>query len=89
LKLTGYLGVAPRDADEMMNEIKSAGSTYLVSKEEKNILDHLIRLPLWEFVELRNPVRRKLLAVTILFYQYHFDHVREIKSYRILREVFD
>ena len=89
IKLTGFLGIAPHNADEMINEIKSSGSTSLISKGEKDLMDRLIRLPYQEYVELSNLRRRKLLGLTVHYYQHHFDYISEIKSYRILREVFD
>jgi DNA repair protein RecO (recombination protein O) len=89
LKFTGFLGIAPRNAEEMITEIKSSGSTFLISKVEKQCIDQLIQFPYAEYVEMGNQTRRKLLILILRFFQDHFDFLADIKSYRILQEVFD
>jgi DNA repair protein RecO (recombination protein O) len=88
LKLTSYLGINPVDVDEIIREIKSAGSSYLISDPEKKQFDQLIQYPYQANIGIDNQGRRKMLTLILLFYQHHFDHISNIKSLRILREVF-
>jgi DNA repair protein RecO (recombination protein O) len=89
IKLTSYLGINPINVDEIISETKSSGSTYLVSEPEKRQFDQLIHHEYHKYVDISNPGRRKMLTLILLFYQHHFDHISEIKSYKILREVFN
>lgn len=88
VKLTSYLGINPIDVNEIIREIKSAGSSYLISESEKKQFDQLILYPYQRPVDIDNQGRRKMLTLILLFYQHHFDPITEIKSLRILREVF-
>jgi len=88
VRLTYFLGINPIDVNEIIRETKSSGSVYLISDQEKIQFDQLIRHTYHEQVEISNQGRRKMLTLILLFYQHHFDHMSEIKSYRILREVF-
>lgn len=89
IKLTNYLGINPIDVNEVISETKSAGSTYRFTTHEKMQFDQLIHHTYDDYVDLGNPGRRKMMTLIILFYQHHFDHITDIKSYRILREVFN
>jgi len=88
IKLTNFLGINPIDVNEIIRETKSSGSVYLISEQEKRQFDQLIRFNYHERAEINNQGRRKMLTLILLFYQHHFDHLTEIKSYQILREVF-
>lgn len=88
LKLTSYLGINPIDVDEIIRETKSAGSSYQITDPEKKQFDQLIHQPYLAHTSIDNPGRRKMLTLILLFYQHHFDHITEIKSFRILREVY-
>ncbi|MBS0000800.1 MAG: recombination protein O N-terminal domain-containing protein [Cyclobacteriaceae bacterium] len=86
IRLTGFLGISPVNVDEMIDEAQSPG---FVPESEKILFDKLIRQTYSEPVDLDNRERRKFLALILQFYQHHFDHLSEIKSFRILKEVFD
>jgi DNA repair protein RecO (recombination protein O) len=88
IKLTNYLGINPINVNEIIRETKSSGSTYLISELEKKQFDELIHHTYQEYVEINRQGRKKMLTLILLFYQNHFDHLSEIKSYRILQEVF-
>ncbi len=89
IKLTNFLGINPINVNEIIRETRSSGSIYLISDNEETQFDQLIHHDYQEYVEISSQGRRKMLTLILLFYQHHFDHISEIKSYRILREVFD
>ena len=89
LKLTNYLGIAPMDVDDIINEIKSMGSNYRFTENDRKIFNVLLKNSFNDLLKITNENRRNLLNLIILFYRKHFDYISEIKSYKILQEVFE
>ncbi len=89
LKLTRYLGIAPMDAAEIIREIESGNPGFVLTDREQNLINELLDSPYNRKVNTSNEIRRNLLSHIMLFYQIHFDYIKEIKSYRILKEVFE
>jgi DNA repair protein RecO (recombination protein O) len=85
-RLTGFLGLSPVDIEGMIKETRSIGP---IPEEERRLFNRLIRSEFSDSERLDNRERRKFLSMIMQFYQYHFDILTEIKSYRILKEVFD
>lgn len=86
IRLTGFLGISPVDIEGMIRETRSIGP---VAEEERSLYNRLIRNDFSDPVRLDNAERRKFLSMIMHFYQHHFDNLNDIKSYRILKEVFD
>jgi DNA repair protein RecO (recombination protein O) len=89
LKYARYMGIEPIKISDMVHEIES--NNFLVSLPRKDFkkIDRLIKSSYDSNIVISNELRRKLLSMIILFYQIHFDHLKELKSYKVLMEVFD
>jgi DNA repair protein RecO (recombination protein O) len=85
-RLTRFLGISPVNIEGLIQETQSIGT---IPEEEKLLFDRLIQQNFSEPVRMDNRKRGKFLTMIMHFYQHHFDHLNEIKSYRILKEVFD
>lgn len=88
-KYARYQGIEPLKISDMIHEIES--NNYLISLPTSDIgkIDQLIEAPYDSGIVLSNELRRKLLSMIILFYQIHFDHLKELKSYKVLIEFFE
>jgi len=89
LKLTNYFGIGPMDVDDFINEIKSMGSNYRFTENDRKNFNVLLKNSFNDRVKMTNENRRTLLNLIILFYRKHFEYISEIKSYKILQEVFE
>ena len=69
---------------------KIESNNFLVSipKSSFENIDRLIESNYNAGIIISNDLRKKLLSMIILFYQIHFDQLKEIKSYKVLMEVF-
>lgn len=83
-----YLGFEPVKIANMINEIESGGFAVSLPKEDQSLVDLFIESNYEKPVNISNELRRKLLNILILFYQVHFDNLGEIKSHKVLMEVF-
>ncbi len=88
-KYARYQGIEPIKISDMVHEIES--NNYLVSLPESDFrkIDQLIEAPYDSTITLSNELRRKILSMIILFYQIHFEHLKELKSYKVLMEIFN
>jgi len=87
-KYARYMGIEPVKISDMVHEIET--NNFLVSLPRKDFdkIDRLLDSPFDANVVISNDLRRKLLSMIILFYQIHFDHLKELKSYKVLIEIF-
>jgi len=87
-KYARYQGIEPLRVSDMVHEIES--NNFLVSIPQKDYkkIDRLIESAYDSNLIIPNDLRRKLLSMIILFYQVHFDHLKELKSFKVLMEVF-
>jgi DNA repair protein RecO (recombination protein O) len=88
-KYARYQGIEPLKISDMVHEIES--NNYLVSLPESDFrkIDQLIEASYDSDIILSNELRRKILSMIILFYQIHFEHLKELKSFKVLMEIFN
>jgi len=89
LKLSRYLGFAPRSAQDVLKEIYEFTGRPGYSEEEEKVLSQMISYPFTERVSTSNEVRRLLLDELITFYQIHVDGFKDLKSVSVLRELME
>jgi len=87
-KYAKYLGFEPVKIANMLHEIEAGGFAISLPKEDQTLVDLFIESNYEKPVDITNELRRKLLNILILFYQVHFDNLSEIKSHKVLMEVF-
>ena len=87
-KYARFQGIEPIKISDMVHEIESNNFLVSIPKSSFEDIDRLIESNYNAGINISNDLRRKLLSMIILFYQIHFDQLREIKSYKILIEVF-
>lgn len=89
IQLTGYLGFKPSTLKDL---ISNSQKTIALSQEEFKQIEHLLfRNNEYSFSEkegINNLTRRKALEYLLAFYQTHFENFGEIKSLKVLKEVF-
>jgi DNA repair protein RecO (recombination protein O) len=88
-KYARYQGIEPVRISDMVHEIESNNFLTSISHKDFDKIDRLIENPYTSYTNISNELRRKLLSMIILFYQIHFDHLKDLKSYKVLLEVFD
>jgi DNA repair protein RecO (recombination protein O) len=81
LKLARYLGFGVFNAKEVLGGRVS-------DPETENILASLLRANYDTPLQISNTQRRKVLDLLLKFYGEHMEHLGEIKSVQVLREVF-
>lgn len=87
-KYARYQGIEPLNVSDMMQEIEASNLIVSIPRKEYEKIDRMIEKDYSANIILSNDLRRKLLSMIILFYQIHFDHLKELKSYKVLMEVF-
>ncbi len=88
LKLTRYFGIFPESASDMIRETASIAKEYSIGEQDRHLLNDLLKKRYEEPVRINNRSRETILRLIIMYYQAHFDHLSEIKSYKVLKEVF-
>jgi DNA repair protein RecO (recombination protein O) len=88
-KYARYHGIEPIQIADMVHEIESNNFLVSIPRKDFEKIDQLIESPYTSGINLSNDLRRKLLSMIILFYQIHFDHLKDLKSFKVLMEVFD
>ncbi len=86
LKLSRYLGFAPLQARELMEQIGEIRLTES-TETESAALDALIHHNYSEHVRLPGVVRRNLLEHVLRFYQLHVENFNELRSLPVLKEM--
>lgn len=81
LKLARYLGFGVHN----VNEIIGGKAT---DKETEIIFDGLLRADYHSSLKMSNIQRRTILDLLVKFYHEHMEHLGEIRSLQVLREVF-
>lgn len=87
-KYARFHGIEPIKISDMVHEIESNNFLVSISRRDFDKIDRLIESSYNSEVVISNDLRRKILSMIILFYQIHFDHLKELKSYKVLIEVF-
>jgi len=87
-KYARYQGIEPIQVTDMVHEIETNNFLVSIPQSNFNDIDRLIESNYASGINISNDLRRKLLSMIILFYQIHFDQLKELKSYKILMEVF-
>lgn len=81
LKLARYLGFGVFNANEVLGG-------RVTDAETERKLNELLQANYDTFLKMNNYQRRKLLELLLKFYAEHMEHLGEIKSVQVLREVF-
>jgi DNA repair protein RecO (recombination protein O) len=87
-KYARFQGIEPLKVSEMLQEIETNNFTASIPRREYDKIDRLIEGGYNTNIVISNDLRRKLLSMIILFYQIHFDNLKELKSVKVLMEVF-
>jgi len=91
LKLSLYLGFQPYNIEELLEQIEketSKGVRYVFSTEDKQMLNELNEGNYDQTIDLPSVVRNVFLQLIIRYYQLHEEHLGNLKSLDVLREVF-
>jgi DNA repair protein RecO (recombination protein O) len=89
LKLTRYFGIEPASLNEMVEQILELDKNYLIPDKIEEHVRSLLNKPMGELISINNDHRRELIELVILYYKSHFDQLHVIKSYDVLKEVFE
>jgi len=87
-KYARYQGIEPMKIANLVHEIESNNFLVSISRKDFKDIDRLIESEYSSEVVISNDLRRKLISAIILFYQIQFDQLKELKSYKVLMEVF-
>lgn len=88
-KYARFQGIEPTRISDMIHEIESNNMLVSIPGRDFAAIDHLINSEYQTVHKISGALRRKLVSMLILFYQIHFDHLKELKSYKVLMEVFN
>ncbi len=91
LKLTFFLGFKPYNIEELLHQINTdteRGNKYNFTNEDKKQLNLLNSGAYNQQIDLPAPVRSAFLQLIICYYQLHEEHLGNLKSLLVLREVF-
>lgn len=86
LKLSRYLGFAPQQARELMEQIGEVRLTES-TEAESEALNGLIGRDYDQYLRLPGAVRRSLLEHVLRFYQLHVENFNELRSLPVLKEM--
>jgi DNA repair protein RecO (recombination protein O) len=86
LKLSRYLGFAPQQAKELMEQIGEVRLTES-TEAESEALNGLIRRDYDQYLRLPGAIRRSLLEHVLRFYQLHVENFNELRSLPVLKEM--
>ncbi|HEX8549135.1 MAG TPA: hypothetical protein VF691_19380, partial [Cytophagaceae bacterium] len=84
--LTSLLGIQPLDSKEMIENSIMQKVHYEIL--ELRILDELIANPFSSNININHSLRKKFLDSILNFYKSHIDNFGEMKSLKVLTEVF-
>lgn len=79
IQYTKFLGIYPKENIDHLNSPQSAGLLELMQYSISDISE----------ININNKERRRLLNELIKYYQYHIEGLGTIKSFEVLREVFN
>ncbi len=85
LKLGKFIGIVPDDARELLEEV-----SYFHNKGNEKTIDQIQWLMDEKFgviKPLSKTEREECLEIILALYKHHFDHLREIKTLPVLKEV--
>jgi DNA repair protein RecO (recombination protein O) len=81
VKLTRYLGFGVYSSTELLGGM-------LVDKQTESVLEEILKAEYNAALNITNVQRRTVLELLLKFYARHIEHLGEIKSVQVLREVF-
>ncbi|MES2732793.1 MAG: DNA repair protein RecO [Bacteroidota bacterium] len=93
LQLARFLGFSPQSAEEIFEQLTSAGQSHRgfagdsSAPEDMLFLDRLIQAEYGESIKVSHFLRREALEHILSFYQLHIENFGEIKSLPVLQEV--
>jgi len=91
LKLSLFLGFQAYDIEELLYQIEmdtEKGVKYAFSIDDKKILNELNDATYDAPIEVSSVVKNAFLTLIIRYYQLHEEHLGNLKSLHVLREVF-
>jgi DNA repair protein RecO (recombination protein O) len=86
LKLARYLGFAPQQAEELMEQIGEI-RIHEEIEEDKKALNELIDREYADYLHINGFVRRRILEHVLRFYQLHIENFGELRSLPVLKEM--
>ncbi len=87
LKLCGFLGIAPQDANTIYTETHEMVNDEQLAVEEKAVIDQLLQNEYLKPVAISNAMRHEVLDTLLTFYRLHVASFTDLKSYPVLQEV--
>ena len=87
LKASTYLGFKPQSIDDFLEQLSGVGIRLKATTTEKGLIKALLIDPLGADIPVTNEFRRSILGHTVKYYQLHLEHLGEIKSMEVLKEV--
>lgn len=87
LKVARFGGIGVASAEEMFAQMLHLPTDPNVAKEEKAVINRLLGEPFDANIPLNGRLRANILENLLDFYRYHLDHMGELKSLDVLREV--
>lgn len=88
IKLTKYLGFNPRNSAEIQNELKDQLASTWVRSEEGRLLNQMLNCDYLDTPIMNNSQRSEILGILLSFYQLHVERFGNIKSVKVLNQVF-
>ena len=87
LKASIYLGFKPGSVDDLLKQLSGVGIHLKATATEKQLMEALLAKPLGADIPMTNDFRRSILSHVVRYYQLHLEHLGEIKSMEVLKEV--
>ncbi len=85
LQLCKYLGVLPESARSLLKEV---GHQKIHDELFAKKIDFFIHSNYQQYQPVGKSTRNEMLTAIIDYYRFHFDSIKEIKSLKVLKEVF-
>ena len=87
LKIARFSGIGVVSAEEMFAQFQHLPPDPSVAREEKALINRLLTEPFGAPIGLNGRLRSNILENLLDFYRAHLDHLRELKSLEVLREI--
>ncbi|HAA21724.1 MAG TPA: DNA repair protein RecO [Cytophagales bacterium] len=87
LKIARFSGIGVVSAEEMFAQMHHLPPDPHIAQEEKAIINRLLKEPFGSNIPLNGRLRSNILENLLDFYRAHLDHLRELKSLEVLREI--
>lgn len=87
LKIARFSGIGVASAEEMFAQMQHLPTDPNTAREEKALINRLLSEPFDAAIPLNGRMRTHILENLLDFYRFYHDHLRELKSLPILREI--